>query len=140
MNQYLIDVWNKVKQYVVDFWRRWTGSPDPDPPTAPAVANKVVQFSDGVVVEQCPTNLDYRYYGFRVPIPGHFIWHAGEAASQAIGDNDNLTLALLAKIPGLQGILLWEGYQVNLTKAAAYSWDEVEPAILAVLHAHNQAD
>jgi hypothetical protein len=90
----------------------------------------------GVHVSQCPTNPDYRFYSFRVPIQGHYIWHGGgnwilDAAK------GHPTLTELESVPGIQSLLLNEGYQINVTKAASFTWDEIEPAILTILQAHN---
>ena len=93
----------------------------------------------GVHVSQCPTNPNYRYYSHRVSIGGHYIWHSG---SPHLLDEakDHPTLDALERVPGIQGIMNWEGYQLNITKAAAFTWEEIEPAILKILQEHNSIE
>jgi hypothetical protein len=90
----------------------------------------------GVHVSQCPTNQNYRHYSFSVPIRGHYIWHGGDdyLLDAAKG---HPTLDALEDVPGIQGLMVWEGYTINVTKAEAFTWDEIEPVILTILQAHN---
>lgn len=92
----------------------------------------------GLVVDYCPSNKNYRYYHFRNPIAGYYIAKYGERIDSGSGEI-HPTLSALSNIRGISGVMLWDGYQVNITKASAYSWNQIEPEILRILEEHNAA-
>jgi hypothetical protein len=89
-----------------------------------------------VIVEPVGTNPHCKYFHFRLPIEGYFIWDRAHGCTLDQADG-HPTLEAVKAIAGVDHFMLSSAHSLMVSKAHVYEWDEIEPRVVAELEAHN---
>jgi hypothetical protein len=88
-----------------------------------------------IVIEEMIHNLDHRKYHLRTVVSG-----VGEAFHLERGKKDifnspipQIFITFLDKIPGVTDVSCFHFYDLGVTRGPAFSWDEIEEALLPIL-------